>query len=156
MMGFFSQSLARENVSRCKPTMNTIVVCFQGTRIKNTHFLTLVILLMEEILHQLIGSLSHYLQILQGFVDLRWWFGISSINSSLLPVISKGFAALHRIVLVALNKNQMFALHAQLQRVRSNTVPPLKMAKFGQSVLDYAEILKTKPRSRGCLYRRFL
>ena len=37
-----------------------------------------VILLMEEILHQLIGSLSHYLQ---GFVHPRWC-RISSINSS--------------------------------------------------------------------------
>ena len=33
-------------------------------------------LLMEEILHQLIGSLSHYLQ---GFIHLRWC-RISSIN----------------------------------------------------------------------------
>ena len=34
---------------------------------------------MEEILHQWICSLSHYLQY---FIDLRWLFGISSINSS--------------------------------------------------------------------------
>ena len=33
---------------------------------------------MEEILHQLIGRLSHYLQ---GFIHSRWLFGISSINS---------------------------------------------------------------------------
>ncbi len=33
---------------------------------------------MKEILHQLICSLSHYLQ---GFVHSRWLFGISSINS---------------------------------------------------------------------------
>ena len=38
-----------------------------------------VILLMAEILHQLIGSLSHYLQ---GFVHPRWC-RISAINSSL-------------------------------------------------------------------------
>ena len=38
-----------------------------------------VILLMEEILHQLIGSLSHYLQ---GFIHRRWC-RISSINSIL-------------------------------------------------------------------------
>ena len=37
----------------------------------------LAILLMEEILHQLIGSLSHYLQ---GFIDPRWC-RISAINS---------------------------------------------------------------------------
>ena len=37
-----------------------------------------VILSMEEILHQLICSLSHYLQ---GFTHPRWLFGISSINS---------------------------------------------------------------------------
>ena len=36
------------------------------------------ILLMEEILHQLIGSFPHYLQ---GFIHPRWLFGISSINS---------------------------------------------------------------------------
>ena len=36
-----------------------------------------VILLMEEILHQSIGSLSHYLQ---GFIHPRWC-RISSINS---------------------------------------------------------------------------
>ena len=41
------------------------------------------ILLMEEILHQLIGSLSHYLQILQGFIHPRWC-RISSINSTAL------------------------------------------------------------------------
>ena len=32
---------------------------------------------MEEILHQLIGSLFHYLQ---GFIHPRWLFGISSIS----------------------------------------------------------------------------
>ena len=37
------------------------------------------ILSVKEILHQLIGSLSHHLQ---GFTDPRWLFGISSINSS--------------------------------------------------------------------------
>ena len=35
------------------------------------------ILLMAEILHQLIGSVSHYLQ---GLLHPRWLFGISSIN----------------------------------------------------------------------------
>ena len=34
---------------------------------------------MAEILHQLIGSLSHDFQ---GFIDPRWLFGISSINSN--------------------------------------------------------------------------
>ena len=33
------------------------------------------ILLMEEILHQFIGSVSHYLQ---GFIHPRWLFGISA------------------------------------------------------------------------------
>ena len=37
------------------------------------------ILLVEEILHQLIGSFSHYLQ---GFKHPSWLLGISSINSS--------------------------------------------------------------------------
>ena len=36
--------------------------------------------LMEEILHQLIWRISHYLQ---GFIHPRWLFGISSINSML-------------------------------------------------------------------------
>ena len=39
-----------------------------------------VVLLMDEILHQLIGGLSHYLQ---GFIHPRWC-RISSINSSIL------------------------------------------------------------------------
>ena len=34
---------------------------------------------MEEILHQLICWLSHYLH---GFIHPRWLFGISSINTS--------------------------------------------------------------------------
>ena len=34
--------------------------------------------MMEEMLHQLIGSFSHYLQ---GFIHSRWLFRISSINS---------------------------------------------------------------------------
>ena len=38
-----------------------------------------LLLLMAQILHQLIGSLSHYLQ---GFIHLRWC-RISSINSSI-------------------------------------------------------------------------
>ena len=33
---------------------------------------------MAEILHQLIGGLSNYLQ---GFIHPRWLFGISAINS---------------------------------------------------------------------------
>ena len=40
----------------------------------------LVILLMEEILHQLIGSLSHYLQ---GSIHPRWLFGISEPSTVL-------------------------------------------------------------------------
>ena len=35
-------------------------------------------LLMEEILHHLVGSLFHYLQ---GFLHPRWLFGIFSIKS---------------------------------------------------------------------------
>ena len=38
----------------------------------------ILLLLMEEIPHQLIRTLSHYLQ---GFLHPRWLFGISSINS---------------------------------------------------------------------------
>ena len=44
------------------------------------YFVLRKILLMEEILHQLIGSLYHYLQ---GFIHPRWC-GISSINSIML------------------------------------------------------------------------
>ena len=40
-----------------------------------------ILLLMEKILHQLIGSLSHYLH---GFIHPRWLFRNSSINSNLL------------------------------------------------------------------------
>ena len=43
------------------------------------YFESEILLLMEEILHQLIGSLSHYLQ---GFIHPRWC-RISSINSSM-------------------------------------------------------------------------
>ena len=43
-------------------------------------FLKSILLLMEEILHQLIGSLSPYLQ---GFLHLRWC-RISAINSSII------------------------------------------------------------------------
>ena len=45
------------------------------------HIWSCEILLMEEILHQLIGSLSHYFQ---GFIHPRYprWCRISSINSS--------------------------------------------------------------------------
>ena len=40
---------------------------------------------MAEILHQLIGSLSHYLQ---GFIHPRWLFGISAINSTSTQSVS--------------------------------------------------------------------
>ena len=48
------------------------------------------ILLMEEILHQLIGSLSHCFQ---GFIHPRWC-RISSINSSFIMLINK---TLHKL-----------------------------------------------------------
>ena len=41
-----------------------------------------LLLLMEEILHQLLGRLYPYSQ---GFIHPRWLFGISSINSTKLP-----------------------------------------------------------------------
>jgi len=44
--------------------------------------------LMEEILHQLIGSLSHYLQ---GFIHPRWC-RISSINSSISFLAAKSIS----------------------------------------------------------------
>ena len=52
-------------------------VSFAGYVNHNINWIILV-LLMEEILHQLIGSLSHYLQC---FIHPRWLFGISSIKS---------------------------------------------------------------------------
>ena len=45
------------------------------------------LLLMEEILHQLIGSLPHYLQ---GFIHPRWLLGISS-NSGILGNWSESY-----------------------------------------------------------------
>ncbi len=47
--------------------------------IKNHMILLVVILLMEEILHQWIGSLPHFLQGILRFLHLRWC-SISSIN----------------------------------------------------------------------------
>ena len=52
---------------------------------KVEHQLNTMVLLMAEILHQLIGSLSHYLQ---GFIYPKWLFGISAINSSTRTVVS--------------------------------------------------------------------
>ena len=49
--------------------MDTLILQFQNQ---------IVILLMEEILHQFIGSLPCCY--LQGFIHPRWLFGISSIN----------------------------------------------------------------------------
>ena len=46
--------------------------------------MTAVVLLVEEILHQLIGSFSHYLQ---GFIHPRWC-SISSINSGSRGIFS--------------------------------------------------------------------
>ena len=59
-----------------------------GARLGNVHeffhgSVYLKLLLMAEILHQLIGSLSHYLQ---GFIHPRWC-RISSINSRTLRTI---------------------------------------------------------------------
>ena len=45
-----------------------------------------MILLMAEILHQLIGSLSHYLQ---GFIHPRWC-RISAINSMFSEIFTSG------------------------------------------------------------------
>ena len=50
---------------------------FRGFELENMFETTTNILLMEEILHQLLRSLSDYLQ---GFIHSRWLFGISSIN----------------------------------------------------------------------------
>ena len=55
------------------------------------------LLLMEEILHQLIGTLSHYLQ---GFIHPRWW-RISSINS----IIGEDFFRTLRTFKVTQNTN---------------------------------------------------
>ena len=47
---------------------------------------------MEEILHQLIGSLSHLYIFLSGFIPPMWWLGISSINSSNMWIAPMPFA----------------------------------------------------------------
>jgi len=60
-----------------------------------------VILLMEEILHQLIGSLSHYLQ---GLFHPRWC-SISSINSMCKEVSEKETKTLHVDLLRWTTKN---------------------------------------------------
>ena len=64
--------------------MNGLFLGWETQRTTSTaagkfNLLILHILFMEEILHHLIGSVSHYLQ---GFVDSRWLFRISSINIS--------------------------------------------------------------------------
>ena len=53
----------------------------------------LMILLMDKILHQLIGSLSHYLQ---GFIHPRWC-RISSINSILMVFSRKEEGFFHGV-----------------------------------------------------------
>ena len=62
------------------------------------------LLLMEEILHQLIGSLSHYLQ---GFIHPRWC-RISSINSIIYPYWNPGSGPLDLLHHLA----RLLALHA--------------------------------------------
>ena len=49
--------------------------------IHQASYFAVELLLMAEILHQFIGSLSHYLQYIQGFIHPKWWCRISSINS---------------------------------------------------------------------------
>ena len=61
-------------------TNGLFLVAFWVAQISNPTGRFRYILLMEEILHQLKGSLSHHLQ---GFIHPRWLFGISSINSIL-------------------------------------------------------------------------
>ena len=70
----FSQCLEAEHLSE---TFNQHVGCEKAKVWCFTMFSQHDILLMEEILHQLIGSLSHYLQ---GFIHINWC-RISSINS---------------------------------------------------------------------------
>ena len=53
--------------------------------INKNNMIFIFIQLMAEILHQLIGSLSHYLQ---GLINPRWLFGISSINSMSIEIIT--------------------------------------------------------------------
>ena len=47
----------------------------------------LVLGLMEEILHQLISSLSVYTHYLQGFIHPKWLFGISSPSTVSSPLL---------------------------------------------------------------------
>ncbi len=57
--------------------MSVTVALLPPRNLKTTSVKATLILLMAEILHQLIGSLSHYLQ---GFIHPRWC-RISAINS---------------------------------------------------------------------------
>ena len=63
-------STAVYTVYSCEHVTSHIIVTLCHHHSFNYCFYLPVILFTEEILHQLIGSLSHYLQ---GFVHPRWW-----------------------------------------------------------------------------------
>ena len=73
---------------------------------------TSFILLMDEILHQLIGSLSHYSQ---GFIH-PWWCRISSINCMLVRKLTcQGLGSIRttNVVWTRLKKHNMFQRKTQ-------------------------------------------
>ena len=86
----------------------------------------LVLLLMDEILHQLIGSASHYLQ---AFIHPRWLFGISSTNSTIVHLCFKKDScpgcptAVIPPRLCASDRTAMPGFLAQLLRIRAAAEP---------------------------------
>ena len=93
----FSKVWAEMSQNCLKPPRKTVCEFFPWKLVGNKKNSPLVfkktssqgLLLMEKILHQLIGRLSPYLH---GFVHLRWLFGISSINSMSKYVCFKGLS----------------------------------------------------------------
>ena len=84
----------------------------------------LVILLMEEILHRLIGSLSHYLQ---GFVNPRWLFRISSINSTTWKYPPHKIRRIHILVvqLIQDSATKPDFMRLPMSRQRSSNFPQI-------------------------------
>ena len=83
-----------------------------------------LILLMKEILHQLIGSLSHYLK---GFIHPRWLFGISSINSMsrLFGHLFIAWSAYFLMYIASFNQVMCFGYHFGTKDLRLTFLSPV-------------------------------
>ena len=88
-----------------------------------------MVLLVEEILHQLICGLSHFLQ---GFIDPRWLFGISSIYS------------------INHKTNSSFLLRSMLAKVTSGNPKKKKLVK-SSSPRDLLKRKCAEPNPKGNL-----